>query len=522
MFETVEYGADIPQPDIEPAEYNEYGNKFSGWNNVPEKMPDHDVDITGSYEDSEPPVITKITINGIVAYDPETIESVECINSATVAIDAVDKPDTDNSGIDKITYIINGGEAQVYENPFSIEPGTYTISVTATDKAGNPSEPVVVTAVVRQEASFPQDASYTYTQLSKKDVVLEGLDIHGAIIAKITIDGKDVELPCVQDGNKVTLKSEDLDNVKVGEHTLCIFTKLNNTDHDTGIECKLMVEGFDVEVKSDDNTKDGYCNDEDAVITLEFLNELESLPNSCKIEGIKDGVKSLFGVYDLAALSDGTDSKRKVNLNLSINSDIMKNELRDADGNMKFEVTFYYKGKPNTESKVQPISIKINGSSDLIIELFEDILAIDNHDDLYTAFQWYKNGVEIERATLQYYQSQQLKGRYGAYVTTTDGKTLNICPIEVGESVSKSLKHSVNVYPNPANAYEEVTIELLNFADVEYEGCVIRIVNALGATAATINNCDRINTVSLPSGTYTGYVIRNGKDDKVSFKLIVK
>ena len=94
---------------------------------------------------------------------------------------------------------------------------------------------------------------------------------------------------------------------------------------------------------------------------------------------------------------------------------------------------------------------------------------------------------------------------------------------EEGIDLSKSLKRSVNAYPNPARANEEITLELLNYDEAEYEGCVIKIVNAQGAAVATIDNCSRINTVSLPSGTYTGYVIRSGSNgDRVSFKLIVK
>ncbi|MBO7461553.1 MAG: cadherin repeat domain-containing protein, partial [Bacteroidales bacterium] len=511
----LDYNNQVSYPGNEPVkDLNDgYAYTFIGWKdnfgNTFDKnaeLPNatRNVTYTALFSDRDN---VKPEVKSVTANDTEILDKTfECIGSALVKIKAED----DNSGIDKITYIINGGEAQEYENPFSIEPGTYTISVTATDKAGNPSESVVVKAVVRQEASFPQDASYTYTQLSKKDVVLEGIDLSGATIATVTIDGKEYENLVVQDeqdGNKVTLKSDVLDNVTVGEHKLQIYTVLNDDvehPHDTKATAKLTVNGFKVDFQQSGEKADGYCNDETAAITLTF-DPMDKYPTHYKIVGIHDKYQQMERLADEIA---------KVKVAITDNMPLV-------NGNLQIQFA-YTDGTPNTESEVKDLSIKINGSSDLIIELFEDILAIDNHNDLYTAFQWYKDGVEIEEATQQYYQSQQLKGRYGAYVTTTDGKTLNICPIEVGESVSKSLKHSVNVYPNPARAYEEVTIELLNFADVEYEGCVIRIVNALGATAATINNCDRINTVSLPSGTYTGYVIRNGKDDKVSFKLIVK
>lgn len=505
------YTGNTPEKIGEGVEYT-----FTGWaddqgktfaKNAELPKVTRDVTYTAMFSDREtvPPTVS-VTIDGKPVIDPETQKPVviECIGSAMVNIDA-----SDDSGIATKTYQIDGGESIAIDgDSFAIneqQDVTRTITIVVTDKNGNPTT-VEANVVIRQEASFPQGASYTYTQRSKKDVVLEGLDLHGATITKITIDGKETTLPFVQDGNNVKLNSgEVLDNVNVGDHTLQIYTKLNNDEeHPTNATATLTVNGFLVDFTQSGEKADGYCNDENAVITLAF-DQMDQYPTHYKIVGIHEKFVPMESLVNEIA-------KIKV---------AITGDMPLVNGNLQIQFA-YTDGTPNTESEVKDLSIKINGSSDLIIELFEDILAIDNHDDLYTAFQWYKDGVEIEGATQQYYQSQQLQGRYGAYVTTTDGKTLNICPIEVGKSVSKSLKHSVNVYPNPARAYEEVTIELLNFADVEYEGCVIRIVNALGATAATINNCDRINTVSLPSGTYTGYVIRNGKDDKVSFKLIVK
>ena len=160
----------------------------------------------------------------------------------------------------------------------------------------------------------------------------------------------------------------------------------------------------------------------------------------------------------------------------------------------------------------------------LLEETQEAADAIDNHDDLFTSFQWYKDGKKIDGADQQYYQVDgTLNGIYSAYVTKTDGSTMKICSVDMtNASLSKSLRRSVNAYPNPARAGEEITLELINFDQAEYDGCVIKIVNNAGAVVASITNCDRINTVSLPLGSYTGYVIRNGAQDKVSFKLIVK
>ena len=433
----------------------------------------------------------KIEENGEVTYRVK-YESIECVgDNGIITITAED----DNSGISQIVYTIDGGEAQVYTEQFDLEPGTYTISVTATDKAGNPSESVVVKAVVRQEATLPQDASYTYTQLSKKDVVLDGLDLHGATIEKITIDGTNI-----WNADKNALNSGILDKVKVGEHKAKLFTLLNGASHDTGKEFTLTVNGFEIDFDLGER-EGGYCPGEKAEITLKFKdwNHPQTPPTWYKL--------------------DNGDYQEFTSL-----KDLVATLPLDITNNGEFKITFKLGKESNTQSEVKDLKVKVKGSSELIIQLFDDLIAIDNHEDRFIAYQWYKDGKPID-GNQQYWQcpqNEEIKGVYSAIVTLTDGNTLEICSANFGEDLSKSFRRSVNVYPNPARSGEEVTIELLNFADVEYEGCVIRIVNALGATVTTINNCDRINTVSLPSGTYTGYVIRNGGNDKVSFKLIVK
>ncbi len=518
--DAVAYTGSLPVKDLNDGfEYtfigwkDNYGNAYDKDATLPNAT--RNVTYTAQFSDRDnvKPTVEAIVVKGDGIADGGVnaigTEYVESIGQAEIAINASD----DNSGVAKIEYSINGGVAKEYTVPFSLtDEGTYEISVTATDNASNTCDPVVAKVIVRGEATLTT-TEYTYTQLSGKDVVLQGIDLHGADIKEFFIDNKD----CISYYDKETnaIKSDYLNDFKVGEHTFNITTNINGASHSTGINGKLTVEGFDAEVEADDGTVDGYCNDDNAVITLTFKNDI-TLPKFCKIEGVNGD--------DYMDLLAGADSKSGV-VNMKITTDIM-NMTRDDNGDIVFHVTFYYAKGSNTESKVQSIPVTVNLSSeDLIVQLFEDIIAINNHDDLYTAFQWYKEGKKIEGADQQYWQNPdgKITGVYSAYVTMTNGKEMKICSANFkGEPVSKAAKRSINAYPNPARAGEEITLELINFDEAEYEECVIKIVNNAGSVVATINNCDRINTVTLPVGTYTGYVIRNGVNGKVSFKLIVK
>ena len=482
------------------------GNKYGKDDVLPEAKNNATYTARFTDYDNEAPTITSVTVNGIEFVDTD-VDVVECIESGKMTINATD----DNSGVAKIEYTIHSANdeavTKVYTEPVTLEPGYYVISIVATDNAGNRTAPMDVVAIVRREASL-STTEYTYTQLSGKDVVLEGLDLDGASVHSITIDG--VEYTNIFKPETNALDHSLLDNVKIGSHTLHLYTDFGGEKHDTGIEFYLTVNGFVIttEQKDDIINAEGFCQGDISVVTLAFLDR--DCPKYYKIKGIHD---KYVPFEDWGSL--GKDLGK---LMFDVTDDFQP-------GTIEFEVSFTDDPSTNTESEFESFKVKINASNDRILKLFNDLIAIDNHDDLFTAFQWYKDGMKIEGADQQYYQSDgNIVGNYSAYVTTTSGETVKVCYVNFeDDGLSKSLKRSVNAYPNPARAYEEITLELLNYDEAEYEGCVIKIVNAQGAIVATIDNCDRINTVSLPSGTYTGYVIRSGKNgDRVSFKLIVK
>lgn len=168
-----------------------------------------------------------------------------------------------------------------------------------------------------------------------------------------------------------------------------------------------------------------------------------------------------------------------------------------------------------------PYSITITATIPLrnaAVQLYTDMLIVDNHEGIYNAYQWYRNGEALSGATLQYYTEPKFD--YNSLYTVKlsgDGKEMMSCPVE-WLSTAKALKPSIKVYPNPAKQNENFTLEILDFdEDQNYD---IVIFTANGTMVKKISNVEQKTSVTLPSGVYSGSLINGG--EKKGFKLIVK
>ncbi|MBR4441367.1 MAG: T9SS type A sorting domain-containing protein [Bacteroidales bacterium] len=84
------------------------------------------------------------------------------------------------------------------------------------------------------------------------------------------------------------------------------------------------------------------------------------------------------------------------------------------------------------------------------------------------------------------------------------------------EALPESEDAAVTLYPNPAKAYQPVTLAINGYSG----DAAVTIVNASGAQAAFVRCHDGRATVSLPSGSYFGRCTFNGKI--IYFKFIVQ
>ena len=335
-------------------------------------------------------------------------------------------------------------------------------------------------------------------------MILEGLDLGGSELHSIEIDGVKTDDLFIKPN---ALNHAVIDNTKVGVHTLHIYTSVNGERHDPKIEAILYVKGYKVEIEQHYINIDGYCQRETADITLEFLNI--ECPKYYKINGLQTTYQPIDDI-NITADKHGE-------LKFQIPDDV-------EHGDKILQVTFTDDPTQNTESDTAQFDIKISFTSSYIIKLFDDIIAIDNHENVFTSYEWYKDGKKIEGADQQYYQADgKLTGKYGAFVTIDGGERVKICSLDMDESAAIDLpKHKAKAFPNPAHEGEEITIELIDYEAYEYEDCMIKIVNSVGTVVETLNYCSRTNTVTLPVGVYLGYVIQRSDNSKVTFKIVVE
>lgn len=165
-----------------------------------------------------------------------------------------------------------------------------------------------------------------------------------------------------------------------------------------------------------------------------------------------------------------------------------------------------------------PFEITVYMPKSIVKYLYHNVIFVDNHENLFSDYQWYKNGEKIDGATRQYYYEKVLDGNYYVVCKTNSGIQLKSCPVE-GELSAKLSVSSVKVYPNPAKADIPFNLELVG-GNGNYAGAEMMIYNNSGNLVKHITNITDIITLTLPQGNYSGALFFNG--EKTGFKIIVK
>lgn len=241
---------------------------------------------------------------------------------------------------------------------------------------------------------------------------------------------------------------------------------------------------------------DKFCNGNETSISLPFT--------------ITKGQPSEY----IVTFENGTVVNGKVDANNNVLIEIPENL---ESGVYKGSVVFNGDPELYKESDAYPVTITANIPQNAALQIYSDVLLVDNHDNNYSAYQWYKDGNAISGATLQFYSEPSFNGRYTVKITDKDGKEFMSCPIKTGVSV-KNTKSSVKVYPNPATSGEQFTLEIEEYDPAK--DYTIMIFTANGTLVKKLTGLEKINTTTLPGGIYSGSLISNG--EKSGFKVIVK
>ncbi len=141
----------------------------------------------------------------------------------------------------------------------------------------------------------------------------------------------------------------------------------------------------------------------------------------------------------------------------------------------------------------------VNMSNSYLVAAFDDVVSIDNRENRFNTFQWYRNNEAIEGATKPYYQDPRgyLEGAYSLLVNKGTDDEHYICPLNFYTS---DVKKTVSANPNPVINTTKVKV-----TGFESEQHLLTIFNSYGAILlrTTFNGEEYdIDMTTMPHGTY--------------------
>jgi predicted secreted protein len=186
----------------------------------------------------------------------------------------------------------------------------------------------------------------------------------------------------------------------------------------------------------------------------------------------------------------------------------------------KYKGTLQLKNDSGVESAAYDFVITVNIPTEYIAVKYNRVLVLDNSTRMFSAYQWFKDGVAIDGATKQFYSDPKgLVGTYSIQATTTDGeilysypKVLNIPPIK-----------KVTAYPSLVRANQTCTVEITDEAmELDLTGANLSVYSSQGIRVYYSTKVEKLNTIKLPTidGTYSGRVT-TADGQSFLFKVIV-
>jgi len=280
------------------------------------------------------------------------------------------------------------------------------------------------------------------------------------------------------------------------------------------------------------SAKDKYIAPSNYVITNAKISDYITLrPLSTPTPGCEGSAMHL----DFRLLT-GTPTRYKITFNSAALEAGMKNVVyqdvsnANAGGTLTFSVpnntidgTFQGKLKMENELYIEsvdyPFTFTINVSADNIRTKFNDVVLFDNFSNRFTAYQWYKNGIEIAGATKQFYVDPSgLIGSYSLKLLTTTRDTLYTCSKVLNIS---SVKAQVSTFPNPVKETENCTVQLTGLNEKQLKDAKLSVYNMQGICVYKSEVLANENKFNIPAnGAYVGHVTASGID--YVFKLIVE
>ncbi len=167
------------------------------------------------------------------------------------------------------------------------------------------------------------------------------------------------------------------------------------------------------------------------------------------------------------------------------------------------------------------VSCRNTNITPFVMKGWNDVVAISNADNVFTSYQWYRDGTELKGEKGQYFYEPGglTAGKYHIKIWRNDGYSFLSCPITIGtELKSKEKKPQIEIYPNPAREKDPINISLKNTDSAKIDN--LQIVDNTGNVVLNIENMSEEQKFSLYAGFYIVYMrLKNG--EIISNKLVV-
>ena len=167
-----------------------------------------------------------------------------------------------------------------------------------------------------------------------------------------------------------------------------------------------------------------------------------------------------------------------------------------------------------SSSEIYQFCIRVNLKG-YLVSMWTDVVAINNFEEKYIGYQWYKDDVEIPGADKQYYSDgEDLNACYRAKVQlAADSSWVFTCE-ECFDLRTDSLE--LIAYPTPAPVGQPVTIKAMGILLEKLIGSRLTITNVQGLPVHTVESMTRREEeVGLPAGLYIATIVTGENDDRV-------
>ncbi|MBO4243990.1 MAG: hypothetical protein J5882_02920, partial [Bacteroidales bacterium] len=173
-----------------------------------------------------------------------------------------------------------------------------------------------------------------------------------------------------------------------------------------------------------------------------------------------------------------------------------------------YKGTIVFEGDETMIPSTTNFTISVAGVfKDVIMQLYENVIFVNNHEKRFSSYQWFHNGVPVNDsyATRQFYTEKTLSGSYSALMNSG---TMITCEWSPNPIVKKAVQ-SVKAYPNPVSAGCGFSVEIENYDEAKtYK---ISVVNSNGVQVMNISAGSPKTELTLPHGVYSILLFANGE-----------